>query len=300
MHLYLRWQITYRVHCSNLQKVKQLMIRVKLIGGLGNQLFQYACARSLAIESKSELVLDLSGFEKYKLREPMIKKFPLCDSISFNEKLNRTKYLDRKDKLLRRFYQERGLGYNNKLLKAKKNITISGFFQSEQYFKKYEDIIKKELYPSSLKAEMIRDQLAQVPIAAIHFRRGDYLEKTNFGVCDLSYYKLAIEFLRAKLAEIKFLAFTDDRDWFLKKSGLADEVELAPNDDLSDFDEFCLMSSCDHFITANSSFSWWAAWLGRNTNKIVISPKPWFDSDMLDTTSIVPSTWIEIPKSGMI
>ena len=134
MHLYLRWEITYCVHCSDWQKVKQLMIRVKLIGGLGNQLFQYACARSLAIESKSELVLDLSEFEKYKLREPMIKKFPLCESISFNEKLN-LKSTDRKDKLLRRFYQERVIRFNNQLLKAKKDITISGFFQSENTLK---------------------------------------------------------------------------------------------------------------------------------------------------------------------
>jgi len=273
------------------------MIRVKIIGGLGNQLFQYACGRSLALDNNCKLMLDVSGFENYKIHELGITKFPLCSDVTYNHDPAQTKRLDFKDGILGRFYKEYGLRFDINVLQKKRIKTINGFFQSEKYFQRYSDIIREELCIPKPEVNGLSNELTDNQTVAIHFRRGDYLEKTNFGICKLSYYFSAINYLRSKFEKIKFFAFTDDPDWFNEQSGFTGSVELVSNPNFSNIDELYLMSACDHFIIANSSYSWWAAWLSKNPNKIVIAPKPWFDSDTLNSSSIVPDGWIEIPKS---
>lgn len=272
------------------------MIRMKLIGGLGNQLFQYACGRSLALENNCDLLLDLTEFENYTLHRPLITAFPLSSEVTFTRDYRKSKLKDFQSKIVGKYYQERGMSFDNKILKLSKNFTLRGFFQSEKYFKKNATLIRAELNLNTAMAVNISKKWSKRPTAALHFRRGDYIEKTNFGMCDVNYYRTAISLLRAKVPDIQFAAFTNDRDWFLAESGLIDDVFLASDSSLSDIDEFCLMSACDHFVIANSSFSWWAAWLGNNPNKIVIAPKPWFDCSTLDTSSVVPMSWIELPK----
>ncbi|WP_438961026.1 alpha-1,2-fucosyltransferase [Nereida sp.] len=275
------------------------MIRSKIIGGLGNQLFQFSCARALAEDLNQSLVLDISGFQKYKLRQPLILKFDLPKNIAVLSNKQLSLILDVKDKSLGRYYKEKQIAFDPVYTMLKKPATLRGYFQSEMFFSRHADIIRSELKITSVKSMSIRQSWRCEIVAALHFRRGDYLNEADFGLCSKDYYLNGMSMLRAMFPGIKFVAFTDDPDWFFRESDLSDEVICASGQGLTDLEEFSLMMSCDHFVIANSSYSWWAAWLGGALGKKVIAPSPWFISDQHDCSSIVPENWIKLDRYGL-
>ena len=274
------------------------MIRVKLIGGLGNQLFQYACGRALAEDLGVKLVLDITDFATYDLRLPLISQFPMSSRVVFHTNIKQTKIWDLRAKLLGHWYKEKNLRYDENVLCFNSPKTLRGYFQSERYFKRHAELIRSELEISSSKALELRAIYGSGPVAALHFRKGDYVGNSSFGECGETYYRNGMNFLRAIYPDIKFIAFTDDRNWFLSETSISEEVILASGPNLTDLDEFSLMQSCDHFVIANSSFSWWAAWLSNNASKKVIAPKPWFDDQKYDVSTMTPVDWYEFPKAG--
>lgn len=273
------------------------MIRIRLIGGLGNQLFQFAIGRAIAEDLGKNLIIDTSDFKTYKLWRPLILNFPLSDRVLTQDQRGKSRLLNAKDRLLGRYFKEKNLKFNRRYNEINHSATLRGYFQSEKYFVRHANVIRAELRFVSARANELRRSWGDKPVAALHFRRGDYLNETAYGLCKVGYYRAGMAILRAAVPDVRFVAFTDDPEWFQAESGLANEVSLASEKSLSDLDEFALMSSCDHFIIANSSFSWWAAWLGRASGKKVIAPKPWFDSDQNDGSTVVPGNWMELPKS---
>ena len=267
------------------------MIIVRILGGLGNQMFQYAYAKSLQ-EKGYQVKIDLSKIKKYKLHGGyQLDKFKIDLEVStplsnFLSKLG-----------LRKSIKEKSLLFNPKFLKIPKNEYVKGYFQTEKYFSDIREVllkqfvVKKELSNSTLK--YLKEITIENNSCSIHIRRGDYIENSKanevHGTCDLEYYKEAIKHLRKEFKDVTFFIFSDDISWVKKnlkvKNATYIEHEVIPHEDMH------LMSACKHNITANSSFSWWGAWLNQNNNKTVISPKKWFINK---ENEVAVTNWIQL------
>ena len=134
---------------------------------------------------------------------------------------------------------------------------------------------------------------------SVHVRRGDYVNdpKTNayHGTCSLDYYKKAVEIIRNKVKDPVFFIFSDDAEWVKKNFNIDEQqVLVSEPEKLSLTEELKLMASCRHSVVANSSFSWWGAWLNNNNEKMVIAPQKWFADPLIDTSDLIPSAWIRI------
>jgi len=260
---------------------------VKLKGGLGNQMFQYAHGRSLEFSGK-KVIFDISFFENNKAKRDIARDFKL---YNFNID-TRVKFVNKKN-----IY----LDFVNKV-KRKIGFSFEEYFQGEKYFKNVEDLVRKEF---TLKNEMGSDaKLLEEEIlnsnnsVSLHIRRGDYITdaKTNFyhGVCDLAYYERATKYLQEKFGNIKIFVFSDDINW-VKENLHIEDLCFVSNPEIKDYEELILMSKCNHNITANSTFSWWGAWLNENKDKVVVAPKKWFNNEQVNNKSdIVPKDWVRL------
>jgi hypothetical protein len=279
------------------------LILVHLNGGLGNQMFQYATARALAKNNKTQVSLDLSEFNIYKLRRFELKRYAVQAQINTNSYLLRL--LAKKIKLhkvLRDIHLERNLEYDPKVLAMGKNSYLEGYFQNELYFSNIRDILIKDFtisdgiskYANEVKYKILRKNTA----ISIHLRRGDYISNrhtnTVHGVCSLNYYKEAIKLMNKKFINARYFIFSDDMKWV--KDNLKMDNAVYIEGTKSPHEDMYLMSLCCHNIIANSSFSWWGAWLNNNKNKIVIAPKKWFSDSNLAKQSedIVCKSWLRL------
>ncbi len=281
------------------------MIKVLLMGGLGNQMFQYAIGRSLAITNRDRLVLDTSWFdgagnlEKYNplytFRLPVfdIRNFKI-DNISFlylfSYVIAGYKVVCETKEMSGRFCPE-----IYSLRSINKDIYLEGYWQNENYFKGIQNIIRKEFVPKKEISEKIDNQKS----VSLHIRRGDYVKDENtkkiFAVLGLDYYKNAIDLIAKKIGNPEIFVFSDDIPWV--KENLKIDLPVRFVENKEDYEDMWLMSRCQHHIIANSSFSWWGAWLGNNPDKIVIAPKQWFAKEEMEKRKgfdIVPENWIKI------
>ena len=258
---------------------------IKIKGGLGNQMFQYAHGRSLEFSGK-KVVFDVSFFEDNKndiARDFKLDNFNIATKAEFINKKNI--FLDFFIKLERRF-----------------GLNIEEFFQNEKYIKDIEEIIRKEFTLKNNFGNKAGERFRLIENSensvSLHIRRGDYVSdkktKDYHGICDLEYYKKAVDYLKKKLGEIKIFVFSDDIDW-VKENLQVEDLYFVSNDEIKDYEELILMSKCHHNIIANSTFSWWGAWLNENKDKIVIAPKKWFNNEQAnDKNDIVPKNWIKL------
>jgi hypothetical protein len=268
------------------------------MGGLGNQLFQYALGRAIEISCHEDVSFETSFFGSQNKRRYMLDVF-------------NTKVKIRSDSFLRIFKREKHLIEHNleyipslfSDIQEGGRFYLDGYWQTEKYFKH----IRKELLseitlknPYSQDAEILsRAIAASATSVAIHVRHGDYITdpqaNTVLGVCSPEYYHRAIETIQQKVHDPHFFIFSDDIEW------AKDNLNLDPTMTtyvsgigLKDEEELMLMSECKHDIIANSSFSWWSAWLNPNTQKIIIAPRAWFKSPDFKTENIIPSSWIRL------
>lgn len=289
------------------------MVIVKIIGGLGNQMFQYAVGKSLAIQNKTSLKLDIGAFKRYKLHDYMLDKLNIKAEIATDKDLKKIfglsiiRFFYRVPKLgllikRKSIHKEKGFNFDKKLLNLKgENIYLNGYYQSEKYFSDIESIIRQDFVPIkelSGKNATMADLITKTNSVSIHVRRGDYVSNptTNsiHGTCSIDYYKKAIEIIAEKNNDLVFFIFSDDCDW------ARNNIEINYKKYFIDFNgrEKCyedirLMSLCKHNIIANSSFSWWGAWLNSNLNKIVVAPSRWFNVDR-NSVDIIPESWVKI------
>lgn len=285
------------------------MIIIKIKGGLGNQLFQYALGRSIEINTNEPVKFDLSWFKKFSQRKyqlnnfnTKIKKASFFDILgikSFEKKYGR-KYLifnifKRKNS---KHIKDTGFSFDKEILNSKKNTYLDGNWQSEKYFKDINKIIHKELtlYKKPNKDfKKLEKTINETNSISIHIRRGDYttakIQKV-LKLCTIKYYNKAIKIIKNKVKSPTFFIFSDDIEWAKKNIQTNCSTIFVSNNKLKDYEELILMSKCNHNIIPNSTFSWWSAWLNQNPNKIVIAPIDWFNNKTKKTKDIIPENWI--------
>lgn len=291
------------------------MIVVNIIGGLGNQMFQFAFAYAFSRKHHVELKLDISGFLSYELRKYELDSYAITEDIASTGEIQQLKYIQ--ENLFARFlralfkkstplsnfyYKEPYFQFDSAVFDKQDDVYFDGYWQSEKYFYEYRDDLLKNFTlkePIHALTQSYQEKIIATQSVSIHIRRGDYVTdaKTNIvhGVCDLDYYRRAVTFIKKQVAEPHFFIFSDDLGWAKENLDFIDHltfVELDPN--IPDHEEMWLMSQCQHNIIANSSFSWWGAWLNQHPNKIVIAPLPWFVDSSIDTGDLIPESWARL------
>jgi hypothetical protein len=293
------------------------MFYVTLMGGLGNQLFQYAFGRALSLRSGLELRLSLAFLNDraprkgYTPRRYELDAFSIAAPTTEREAgaLFRPGVLHRIEKRLRpgTRISPRGLGFDPLLLEAVDGAIYEGYFQSERYFADCRPILLHELSPRrplSPDSEDIARRIDETESVAVHVRRGDYVSNpavnAAFGLCGLEYYREALDAMAGRLARPVFFFFSDDMEWV--KNNLSTNAEchyVDHNRREAAWEDLVLMSRCRNNIVANSTFSWWGAWLNDHPDRMVIAPDPWFASgDVGD--NIIPSGWKRLPASSKL
>lgn len=277
-------------------------------------MFQYAFGRYLSIKHNTDLKLDVSDFKNYTNREFELNVFNLnliIASESEIQQIMKPKYFPFRGRDYFGLGNQNVVLYEDKLsfelsnFKTKRNTYIAGYWQSEKYFNRIRDVILNDFnfgVPRNQEALYCMNQiLSEVNSVSVHIRRGDYVENSDafkfHGVLPLSYYLEAISIVMKKVKGARFYFFSDDIDWVIQNFKHLDDAEFIDfNKGKNSFEDMRLMSLCRHNIIANSSFSWWAAWLNSNPNKIVIAPKQWFadTNKNREAIDIVPERWLKI------
>ena len=291
------------------------MVISNIIGGLGNQMFQYAAGRALSLRLGVQLKLDIRAFSGYSLHQgfELRRLFDSDVEIASNDDLKvvlgwqKAKLAQRilKRPQLKRFrcksyVIEPSFNYWVGINTLKENIYLDGYWQSEQYFIQFVDKIREDFIfklPLSNKNVDIAEKISQVNAVSLHVRRGDYIsDKKNafIGVCSLDYYKTAVEKIKTQVDNPVFFVYSDDINW-VKNNLVLDKtaVFVSHNRGNEGYNDMRLMSLCKHNIIANSSFSWWGAWLNADPNKTVIAPSQWFASGK-DDRDLIPTGWLKI------
>lgn len=293
------------------------MIIIQLQGGLGNQMFQYAFAQILAKKNDAVVQLDKSFFHATpKEQEFTLRQFELGIFENLNRqassleisKLTRLSFFNKLTSKLgfykSKIYSEPSFDFHLEALSIKAPVYIKGYFQSYKYFENQEDLIRETFsFPiESLdgRNKTLLSKLQSETTISVHIRRGDYVtnKKTQqfHGNCSLEYYSNAIALLASKNKRFTLVLFSDDSQW------VKEQFETLPyskifvdyNTNENSWIDMLLMSSCSHNIIANSSFSWWAAWLNAQPNKIVIAPKNWYANPKKNTKDLIPAQWIRL------
>ena len=279
------------------------MVIIRLWGGIGNQLFQYAFGEYLREKYQITVQYDIDSFGNSDL----LRKFELSildSNIPINFSTHFSKFLGIKNRIMRFFYTLRNNFIEEdefsekclfKYLKSG-DVYLQGYWQNAVYANvliKKKKYIPKGGYPKELAVLFDKIEKSQNTVA-LHIRRGDYFLPKNinvFGVCDANYYREAINFISGKEDSISIFVFSDDLDWVKENVELPVNTIFIPNYNISQYWYIYMMSLCKHNIISNSSFSWWGAFLNMNVNKIVISPSKWtLNSDK----TIALDEWIKI------
>ncbi len=291
------------------------MVITKITGGLGNQMFQYAVGRAYALRTNKELKLDISFFEEQSLREFRLNDFNLHYTLASSNEINHYKFgnyptVNRfTKKVFNRFIfkndllrKEKFYHFDSQLLEIKGDVYLLGYWQSEKYFADFKSVLlndfrlKKTLSDTALYFD---ESINLTNSVSLHVRRGDYLSnpKVNYihGIVPIEYYKNSVELLLTHYCNLKFFIFSDDMKWCKENLNFVpDPVFVVLEETGKDCEEMYLMSQCKHNIIANSTFSWWGAWLNQNPEKNVISPKSWFSDKTINTSDLIPSSWIRV------
>lgn len=291
------------------------MIIIKLSGGLGNQLFQYSFGRYLSLKYKTELKFDIqlnSNASDFTPRLLGLSKYNI--DLHFADKEEIRKYKFFKDGYLSRIERKMTQIFpflNKKFIIEKpfhildecsfaNNCYYDGYWQSEIYFNSIKEILQADLKFNEdldFANEELANEILKSNAISLHIRRGDYLSVNSnskiFAICTIDYYQKAIDYFNLKFTNPVFYIFSDDIEWAknnFKKSNFK-IVDINSNNPQADL---YLMSLCKHNIIANSSFSWWGAWLNPNKEKTVIYPERWYIDENMNKKailSLIPNTW---------
>ena len=269
------------------------MIITKLIGGMGNQLFQYAVGRRLAHHHGVLLKIDITAFREYKLRTYHLNPLNIIESVATDEEIDDLKN--------RHWIRERHFHFDPEILQLGSDVYLDGYWQSEKYFKDIEGIIRNEFIvrePVNGENERHLNQIQSCNAVAIHIRRGDYVTNPSanqyHGVCSLEYYYQAVALIAERVGNPHFFIFSDEWDWVRENFHINYPVTIINNNANWPEQDLRLMSACRHHIIANSSFSWWGAWLGTHPDRIVIAPQKWFNTPEHCTQDLLPEYWLKI------
>lgn len=269
---------------------------VRLKGGLGNQMFQYALGRALVEKKGGKLYLDIRDFEKDKLREYELDKRNITGICYGGVWLDLYAILERVCRKIgsrKVFNKLCGVCIEEKEFLMQKITTekyLDGYWQNTDYFKAIRPILIREFeYLGEItesQKQIIRDMQNSNSVA-MHVRRGDYLTGAAarlYVSLDRAYYDEALGYLNGKISDLKIYIFSDDIEWCKQVfTDLKNVVFVDSSISTSQHIDLELMKNCKHFIIANSTFSWWASWLSDHSEKIVIAPDHWFKDKQLNS-----------------
>jgi hypothetical protein len=333
--------------CSPASLDKAPVVAARICGGLGNQLFQFAAARSLAARCGAQLILDATVFtlpherRKFALGPYPISAKVISDGYAYpptrpvvtlprppGEDAPRIGLVDRilykigrsgdmvKGAMsaaasgLRRLagqppglrvFVEKSFDYDSAFTRLGARTYLEGYWQSERYFAEIGDTVRRELAlpyaPNAANAQWLA-RVRESNAVCVHVRRGDYLLIDHFsqhGVCSPDYYARAMRLIAERVENPQFFVFSDDLEWCRRHITGANVSFVDANPADAAHDELKLMAACRHHVIANSSLSWWGAWLARHERQIVIGPDPWF-SAVRKTPDLFPDGWIALPR----
>jgi Glycosyl transferase family 11 len=299
----------------------KIMVCVKLIGGLGNQMFQYAVARCLAVQKRTRLKLDVSGLDGVSSdsnapkRSYALSCFSIQGAIATRDDMNHffpemrlARYWT---KLRRRLFpyqwqgylkERREFAFDPHVLRAIGSTYLDGYWQNENYFREVTTELRQDFQlarPLAAPSQELLEVISRTNAVSVHVRRGDYVSNArthaHHGVCPREYYHRAAKLALDSLGVAHFFVFSDDSSWPRENLNwehpttyLNGTVSREPYEDM------ILMSRCRHNIIANSTFSWWAAWLNDNPHKLVIAPRKWLGARPDAAELVLPEAWQRI------
>jgi hypothetical protein len=316
----------YTLNFDDFQNIpaNDMQVVVKINGGLGNQMFQYAAGRATSLRLNSVFEIETTFFkdalnEGEHKREYQLNIFPIIAALNLHEiSINnyrkqqnyRSSFLYKAENVLRKklgilpayqhIWERKFLTYDPYFQQATKaQLTyLVGDWQNENYFQSAAAVIRTDFTFPAIEAGSLNDAiLAQIygsEAVAVHVRRGDYLLEGIHSPVSPEYYQNALNLIRSKVINPKFFVFSDDISWCRTNLELADACFVEHNTGSNNYRDMQLMSNCKHNIIANSSFSWWGAWLNSNPTKIVIAPTMWMTKQGVESSRIIPSSWITL------
>ena len=288
------------------------------MGGLGNQMFQYAAARRLAVINRTTMKMDL-GFlldrtprENFFYRNYQLNLFNIQERIAdpdeaafysgkqtgfFNKCMARLKTRNLLGKPVHIY--EPHFHFYPELLFAPENSYLEGYWQSEKYFKEIETVIRAEFtFKNDLdeKARELASRIQSVNSLCIHVRRCDFVGNPTHGVMGVKYYQDGVNILTGIISSLQIFVFSDDIPWCKQNLVFQVPTFFIEDDNAGEKlgDHLHLMTLCKYFIIPNSAFGWWAAWLCSFPDKIIIAPKQWFLIVQHNTRDLIPDQWIRI------
>lgn len=302
-----------------------MAIIIKTVGGLGNQLFQYAFARAVSRRMNTTFLLDIAAFDPKLEYWPPGTLIPEYYLHHFNAKIDFAigsnmlgfVFLRRQYTLfnkiyshlrLRRFllpfyFPEKTFAFDPEVFMKNGPVYFDGFWQTEKYFKDIAEEIRKEVTlarPFETYSQEVSDKIKETHAVSLHVRRTVFVSDPAIsafhGSCSLKYYKSAVEHIIKSDPSPHFFLFSDDHEWVEENfKWLPFPYTCVKNGIDKNYEDMILMSQCRHHIIANSSFSWWGAWLNPRSDKIVIAPKKWFaNAPKNDTRDLLPDNWIKL------
>ena len=279
-------------------------VTIRLNGGLGNQMFQYAAARAIALANSASVELDMSWFGSDPARTYALGPFAIAakPKIYLLDRVKKPRFLakwlrNRNTRLP--VFEEAHFHYDAEVLRMEPPVLLKGYFQSERYFASISQQIAKDFKiqtQPSAKALNILRRIGETDAICVHFRRGDYIQKPKInaihGTSSMEYYTSALEWVLRGLAHPHLFVFSDEPDWVRDHFKPHIPMTLVDMHSAEEaHEDMRLMAACQHFVIANSTFSWWAAWLGTHNGKRVAAPKRWFQSSEHDTRDLLPESW---------
>lgn len=288
----------------------QVIARIE--GGLGNQLFQYAAARSLADRLGCELTLDLRGLAENGDRPFQLDLYRIRAGLAGPQLLaslpdwHTSRWGRLRVSLSQRMpglysypvFWPRSFAFDPRFERITRPVYLVGYWQTEKYFagnrkRLLQDIQLREPVPP---ATHLLGQILSVNSVALHIRRGDYVTNTAaaqfHGLCDMAYYHAAVQALKKQSPEIQVFVFSDEPGW--ARANLRLDVPTYFVEANPGYVDLELMRYCRHHVVANSSFSWWGAWLCESEGQVVHAPRRWFADPYTDTSDVVPGRWIQL------
>jgi len=291
------------------------MVIARISSGLGNQLFQYATARALSIRLGSRLYLDRTLFGPH---EPYVCELPryniraaLAGRVTTALARHGTESPPPRFKaraaaaVARRCFTcivDRQAGYDARLGEVRGNVILRGHWETEKYFVDHRDVIRRELTlrhaPDQVNAGLVAEMAGREAVC-VHIRRGDRERvpelRAFHGLCPLSYYEAGLTRIREHCQNPWFYVFSNDPDWVRANLRLpGPSTYVTHNLRKQDYEDLRLMTACKHFVIANSTFSWWGAWLSNHPDKLVIGPKNWFAVEHASVPDLLPPTWVRM------
>lgn len=294
--------------------INNYRVIVGLSGGLGNQMFQYATGRALSLRLEIPLFLDLSWFEWAEDRKFALIPFAISANLlppDGNFKQVKSTFRKISQKIAHHFFtrrlgakvfKERYFHFDPSVLKLTESVYLDGYWQSEKYFADFASTVADDFSlktPISRQSAEILEKISDSDAICLHVRRGDYVSSATasatHGLCSIDYYMQALSYVVEGSVNPHCFVFSDEPEWVRENLHFPIPTTIVDfNGANMAHEDLRLMIACKHFIIANSSLSWWGAWLGRYPYKKVVAPNQWFKDDTRDTKDLIPSGWIRL------